>query len=529
MLSAPINEPTAADVTVRQEFLVSSHLDREVELSILLPAGWESSLSVPYPVLYLNDGQDLPRLHLVRTLNRLYAQGILQPFVLVAIHANEERMFEYGIAAQADYNGRGNKAAAYTRFVVDELLPFAQQAFKVSVNPAEAIFAGFSLGGLTAFDLVWHHPELFARAGVFSGSFWWRSRALDDGYTSADRIMHGLVGAKQPHATHQFWLQTGTLDERGDRNHNGVIDAIDDCLDLIELLIKQGLQSERQLRYVQLEGGHHHPNTWGRVMPDFLQWAFGTTSAHPLVRPLPVVRAQLDHMAELEPELAIAPADAETAVHLLAVEAAVSTEILHIITEPAPEDECLEALPTAFVPTMTIPRPAEGDYLPYYAGYIDLVPASADPRQLLHEQLVEIQTTFGSLTLEQALQVYAPGKWTSKQMLLHIIDTERVFAYRALRFARGDAQALAGFDENDYADNGGANVRSMNDLLAEHAAVRAATLALVNSFTAEQLQQRGTANNAEVTVNALLYILPGHERHHLNVFRERYLPVLGIA
>jgi len=133
------------------------------------------------------------------------------------------------------------------------------------------------------------------------------------------------------------------------------------------------------------------------------------------------------------------------------------------------------------------------------------------------------------LTEEQALQVYAPGKWTSKQMLLHIIDTERVFAYRALRFARGDAQALAGFDENDYADNGGANARSMNDLLAEYAAVRAATLALVNSFTPEQLQQRGTANNAAVTVNALLYILPGHERHHLNVFRERYLPVLGVA
>ncbi|MDO7876080.1 alpha/beta hydrolase-fold protein [Hymenobacter sp. ASUV-10] len=529
MLSTPTNEPLAAAVELRQEFLVSSHLGREVELSILLPAGWPSASAAAYPVLYLNDGQDLPRLHLVQTLDRLFSRHILQPFVLVAIHANEERMYEYGIAAQADYNDRGNKAAAYTRFVVDELLPFVQHTYKVSANPAEAVFAGFSLGGLTAFDLVWHHPELFARAGVFSGSFWWRSRGLDDGYTPADRIIHGLVGAKQPHATHQFWLQTGTLDERGDRNGNGVIDAIDDCLDLIELLVQQGLEPARQLRYVQLEGGHHHPDTWGRIMPDFLQWAFGAATAQPLARPLPVVRAQLDQMAELEPELVAVPAAAETAAHLLAVEAAVSTEILNIIAEPALEDECPEALPVLPIQPMSITRPTDGDYLPYYATYIDLVPADVDPRQLLHEQIAEIQAAFGNLTDEQALQVYAPGKWTSKQMLLHIIDTERVFAYRALRFARGDAQALAGFDENDYADNGGANVRSMSDLLAEYAAVRAATLALVNSFTPQQLQQRGTANNAGVTVNALLYILPGHERHHLNVFRERYLPVLGVA
>jgi enterochelin esterase-like enzyme len=529
MLSAPVNEPTATAVELRQEFLASSSLDREVELSVLLPAGWNSTTSAAYPVLYLNDGQDLPRLHLVRTLNRLYAQGMLGPFVLVAIHANEERMFEYGIAAQADYNGRGSKAAAYTRFVRDELLPFAQHTYKVSANPAEVVFAGFSLGGLTAFDLVWHHPELFARAGVFSGSFWWRSRGLDDGYTATDRIMHGLVGAGQPHATHQFWLQTGTLDERGDRNHNGVIDAIDDCLDLIELLVQQGLEPARQLRYVQVEGGQHHPDTWGRVMPDFLQWAFGLATARPLAQPLPVVRAQLERMAELEPEPSLVPAAAETAAHLLAVEAAVSTEILTIITEPASENECLEELPVLPSQTMSITRPADGDYLPYYAAYIDLVPADADPRAMLREQTAEIQTAFAALTEKQALQVYAPGKWTSKQILLHIIDTERVFAYRALRFARGDAQALAGFDENEYADNGGANVRSMSDLLTEYAAVRTATLALVNSFTPEQLQQRGTANNAEVTVTALLYIMPGHVQHHLRVFRERYLPVLGIA
>jgi enterochelin esterase-like enzyme len=532
MFAAPSNEPAPHALEFRQEFLPSVCLGREVELSILLPADWAGATTSTYPVLYLNDGQDLPRLHLQHTLTSLYARRAVRPFVLIAPHANDERLQEYGVAAQADYNGRGSKAAAYTKFVLEELLPFAQSQYKVSAEPATAVFAGFSLGGLSAFDLVWHHPEIFARAGVFSGSFWWRRRALDDGYQPADRIMHALVQARAPHSTHQFWLQTGTLDERGDRNNNGVIDAIDDCLDLVESLVQQGLDLQQQLRYVQVEGGHHHPDTWGRVMPDFLQWAFGPDNKKSLSQPLPVVRLQLDQIPEiLENTVSedVVFDESKTMAHLLAVEAAVSTEILSILAEPTTleaEPDILPMLPTHLVPVM---RPATGDYLPYYERYINLVPVGDDPRDLLREQAVELQATFAALSAEQALLAYAPGKWTSKQVLLHLIDTERVFAYRALRFARGDAQMLAGFDENDYANKGGANVRSMNSLLAEYAAVRAATLALVDNFTAEQLQYQGTANGAPVTVNALLHILPGHERHHLNVFEACYRPMLGVA
>ncbi|TPG61803.1 DinB family protein [Hymenobacter nivis] len=171
-------------------------------------------------------------------------------------------------------------------------------------------------------------------------------------------------------------------------------------------------------------------------------------------------------------------------------------------------------------------RPEAGDFAAFYENYVALVPAGHDPLAALRAQSAEVLATFGALTEAQALTAYAPGKWTPKQVLLHLADAERVFTYRALRFARADDQPLAGFDENAYADASEANARPMSDLLAEYAATRAATLALFAGFTDAQLGRRGTANGAAVTVRALLFIVPGHERHHLQVFRERYAPVL---
>jgi enterochelin esterase-like enzyme len=148
-----------------REVLASSFLERDVELSILLPPA-DSAAPTTYPVLYLNDGQDLERLNFQSTLDNLYTHRAVQPFVVVAMHANEQRVQEYGTAAHADYNGRGSRAGAYSQFVLEELLPFAQAHYQASPDPAQAVMAGFSLSGLSAFDLVWHHPEVFARAGV---------------------------------------------------------------------------------------------------------------------------------------------------------------------------------------------------------------------------------------------------------------------------------------------------------------------------------------------------------------------------
>ncbi|HEX8330011.1 MAG TPA: alpha/beta hydrolase-fold protein [Hymenobacter sp.] len=502
-----------------REVLASNLLEREVELSILLPPS-AIDTDRPLPVLYLNDGQDLERLNFQPMLDELYAQQLVRPFVVVAIHANERRVQEYGTAAHADFNGRGSLAGTYTSFLLEELLPFAQANYHVSSNPEDAVVAGFSLGGLTAFDVAWHHPEVFARAGVFSGSFWWRNRAVGAGYTPADRIMHGLVRAGQLHPSHRFWLQTGTLDEHNDRNENGVIDSIEDCLDLIDELVKAGLDAQQALRYVQVEGGRHHPDTWGRVMPDFLVWAFGQEgSVAALPAPLPVVRLQLDP--------ALTPALVPTAS---APAVTPAPEPLVLPSVPDAGDQATPSIPpftaTSAPSHMPIARPSEGDFLPYAAGYINQVPDGADPREALRAVGAEFHAIFDQLSEAQAEKSYAEGKWTLKEMLQHQIDTERIFAYRAMRFARGDSQNLPGFDQDQYVANSGANARPVASLLNEYDATRASTQALFDSFTEEQLDRRGTANGGPTSVRALLFIVPGHELHHLHLIRERYLPIL---
>lgn len=118
---------------------------------------------------------------------------------------------------------------------------------------------------------------------------------------------------------------------------------------------------------------------------------------------------------------------------------------------------------------------------------------------------------------------YAEGKWTIKDIIQHIIDTERIFTYRALRISRNDKTPLPGFEENDYVANTNANVRSIQDLLAELSAVRHATLYLFKSFSWEQLERIGIASNNEISVRAIGFILIGHQKHHQKVFQERYL------
>ncbi len=263
-----------ARVSVRRDdSLMSVPLNRRVCLDIVLPPHHDPNRA--YPLLLLNDGQDLPALHMAQTLDLLYRQHRIRPFILVAIHAGD-RIQEYGTAAQADYMGRGSRAGRYNDFVLTELLPHLRSHYRISANRADHVIAGFSLGGLSAFDIAFHHPGQFGRAGVFSGSFWWRSKAFTSAYNDdTDRLMHSLVRARKADPAQQFWFEAGTLDETDDRNNNGVIDAIDDTLDLMHELEKKGLVRDQQLRYVQVEGGYHNQETWGAIMPQFLEWAFG--------------------------------------------------------------------------------------------------------------------------------------------------------------------------------------------------------------------------------------------------------------
>jgi uncharacterized damage-inducible protein DinB len=171
-------------------------------------------------------------------------------------------------------------------------------------------------------------------------------------------------------------------------------------------------------------------------------------------------------------------------------------------------------------------RPEASEYAPFYAGYIAQVP-DGDLLQLLERQGQETAALLTGLQDSRGDFAYAPGKWTLKEVLGHLADAERVFAYRALRFARGDATPLASFDEQAWTPNSGARSRSLTDLAEELRVVRAATLALLRHLPEDAPTRWGTASGKEITVRALAWIIAGHERHHLRILRERYLAVGG--
>jgi len=169
-----------------------------------------------------------------------------------------------------------------------------------------------------------------------------------------------------------------------------------------------------------------------------------------------------------------------------------------------------------------IPRPDASEHLPYYSKYVDRVP-DGDLLQTLRDQLDETLALVRGLDESQGGHAYAPGKWSIRGVLNHVIDTERIFAYRALRIARGDMTPMEGFDENAYADHAGADSRTLADLADELEHVRLANIAFFRALRDDALTRRGTANGAEVSVRALAWIMAGHERHHVALLRERYL------
>jgi uncharacterized damage-inducible protein DinB len=166
-------------------------------------------------------------------------------------------------------------------------------------------------------------------------------------------------------------------------------------------------------------------------------------------------------------------------------------------------------------------RPASDEYAPFYGRYIDLVPAGGIVG-ILARQVDETVALLDALSENAAEHRYSPGKWSIKEVVGHVADGERVFAYRALRFGRGDAMALPGFDENHYVPAGHFGDRSLRSLLDELVAVRRATVALLDGLPADAWLRRGEASGADVTVRALAYMAAGHELHHRALLEERY-------
>jgi hypothetical protein len=171
--------------------------------------------------------------------------------------------------------------------------------------------------------------------------------------------------------------------------------------------------------------------------------------------------------------------------------------------------------------TLAVPPPEASEYNPYYGKYISLI-TGHEILATLNNQVDRMKALLSRLGNDEANFRYAPDKWTIKQALGHVIDTERIFGYRALRISRNDKTPLASFEQNDYVPNGPFEFVSLPELLEEYAAVRHATVLLFRHLRPEAWQRRGMASSSEVSVRALAYIIAGHDEHHYRLFREKY-------
>lgn len=171
---------------------------------------------------------------------------------------------------------------------------------------------------------------------------------------------------------------------------------------------------------------------------------------------------------------------------------------------------------------LAIGRPERDEYPEWYAAEIELVPY-AELLGGLEDSFQKTSAFLRDLPSNKLMFRYQPEKWTIREMWQHVIDTERVLSYRAMRFSRGDATVLHGFDQNKYAEMSQANERDWADILQEYSAVRVSSLMLFRSFSEEMLLRRGTAGRSEASVRALGFLILGHETHHMKVIHERYL------
>lgn len=259
----------AAREEVLGTFGTGELLPREVRTH--LPPG---GINADVPVLVALDGQTMAAWRLSGALAAMGRAGGPVPLV-VAIPATADRIEEYGLAGAPDYLGRGRKAAAFQRMVVEDVLPALRRRHGVAMARTRTGVFGASMGGLAAFDLAWRHPEVFGFAGVFSGSLWWRGDNTDAAARQASRLVHRQVRVAEAPPAVRFWFQAGTADEAEDRDGNGVIDAIQDTTELLDALRARGWRDGPDLAYVQVEGGEHNEATWARALPLFLRWALG--------------------------------------------------------------------------------------------------------------------------------------------------------------------------------------------------------------------------------------------------------------
>lgn len=243
-------------------------------VTVYLPPGYHRRRVRPYPLLVALDGQTMPQWRLAQTLGGLVIAGRIEPVVVAAVPASAGRIDEYGTAGTLDFAGRGRLAKAFQELLAGVVLPELRERYHLTAAAAGTGIFGASMGGLAAFDTAWRRPQLFGVAGVFSGSLWWRTDDSSPAAQQASRIAHHRVAEARNRPALRLWFEAGTRDETADRDRDGVIDAVQDTVELVDRLAARGFSRGGDLAYLQVEGGEHHESTWARALPEFLTWAF---------------------------------------------------------------------------------------------------------------------------------------------------------------------------------------------------------------------------------------------------------------
>lgn len=274
-----------------------------LRVRVLLPPDYDAKAAIGYPVLYVNDGQDLEAVGLQATLASLHAEGTIRPLIVVAIDMPPDRIGAYGLSdrtnarsmiAQTRHGPVGTRAHAYSEWLAKTLVPLIDARYRTRTTPDARAVLGWSLGALNAFNLGWQYPELFGRVGAFSPSFWLSAKRGDAQQVQRTRLAQRMVEGSVPRNGARYYFAVGTAEETDDRDGDGVFDALDDTRDLVggwldgDTLHAKGL---RQLGYsvnldygrqpgredavlAMLEGGQHNQASWARMLPGFLAWAY---------------------------------------------------------------------------------------------------------------------------------------------------------------------------------------------------------------------------------------------------------------
>jgi enterochelin esterase-like enzyme len=277
-----------------------------IKMHVHLPPGYGGDDKRRYPVLYVNDGQDWDAVGVDATLAQLYRDGAIRPIIVVAIDMPPDRMGAYGLSdpkmrrslvANTRYGPVGANADAYSRWVVERLVPYVDAHYRTRRAPADRTMLGWSLGALNAFNLGWQYPRVFGRVGAFSPSFWVASDRHDATASQRTRLAQRMVDKGRKRDGSRFWFAIGDAEDTDDRDDDGINDAVDDLRDLIlgyrdDAFDTRGLADfgytldmeaadhasrDTEVAYFLLRGGHHNQEAWKRMLPAFLQWAYGTT------------------------------------------------------------------------------------------------------------------------------------------------------------------------------------------------------------------------------------------------------------